>query len=66
MFVFRSSIPVESNDVELDFNVTTYESKLGDPKPEDPPLVRSNIEPEKIKTINNIDNKKVSFNFSHW
>ncbi|CAK8673184.1 unnamed protein product [Clavelina lepadiformis] len=47
----RSSIPVEKTDVKLDFDVTTYEGKLGDPKPEEPTIQsgRPQIEPEKIK-----------------
>ena len=50
---FRSSIPVEKGEVKLDYDVTSYESKLGDPKPEEPTIQgpRVPVEPEKIKAV---------------
>nr|XP_026693171.1 titin homolog isoform X1 [Ciona intestinalis] len=47
----RPSIPVEKSQVVLDYDVTTYEGKLGDPKTEEPTIQsgRPHVEPEKIK-----------------
>ncbi|XP_078494145.1 uncharacterized protein LOC100182138 [Ciona intestinalis] len=47
----RPSIPAEKSQVVLDYDVTTYEGKLGDPKTEEPTIQsgRPHVEPEKIK-----------------
>jgi len=57
----RPSIPVDPAEVKLEYDVTTYESKLGDPKPEEPTIQspRRPIEPEKIKKPQ--EKHKVSF-----
>ena len=61
-FNFRSSIPVDKSEVTLDYDVTSYESKLGDPKPEEPTIqaTRPHVEPEKIKPVENIQVRRTT------
>ena len=49
----RSSILVDKENVTLGYDVTSYESKLGDPKPEEPTIQtgRPHVEPERIKAV---------------
>ncbi|XP_039261519.2 uncharacterized protein LOC120337708 isoform X3 [Styela clava] len=58
----KSSIPgKEEKDVSLEYELTSYEAKLGDPKPEEPVTVmpRPKLEPEKlVETQGKSDAKK--------
>lgn len=63
----RSSIPVDATGVALDYGLTSYEGKLGDPKPEEPLILsgRPPVEPEKIKDAVKAGTEKV-FNFHFY